>query len=38
LTLPKDISKALLIGILIAGFISAIVPDDFFAAYLGTVF
>ena len=34
-TLPRDIAKALLVGILISGLISALVPDDFFAASLG---
>ena len=35
LTLPRDIHKALVVGILIAGAISAAVPDDFFAGVLG---
>ena len=35
-TLPRDIGKAMLIGLVIAAFISAVVPDDFFAKYLGT--
>ena len=35
LTLPRDIHKALIVGILIAGAISAAVPDDFFAGVLG---
>ncbi len=34
-TLPRDIHKALIVGILIAGVISAAVPDDFFAGILG---
>ncbi|MCX5754463.1 MAG: permease, partial [Candidatus Krumholzibacteria bacterium] len=34
-TLPRDIHKALIVGILIAGAISAAVPDDFFAGILG---
>ena len=34
-TLPRDIHKALIIGILVAGAISAAVPDDFFAGILG---
>ncbi len=34
-TLPRDIGKALIIGLLIAGIISAIVPDDYFAGVLG---
>jgi len=36
ITLPADIGKAMLLGILIAAFISAIVPDGFFAEKLGT--
>lgn len=36
LTLPRDIGKAMLIGILVAAIISAAVPNDFFAKYLGT--
>ena len=35
-TLPKDISKPLILGLILAGFISTIVPDDFFARVLGT--
>jgi len=38
ITIPGDVAKPLLIGILIAGIISAIVPDDFFAGRLGTGF
>jgi len=34
-TLPADIGRAMLIGILIAASISAIVPEDFFAGALG---
>lgn len=34
-TLPSDISGALLIGLLVAGVISAVVPDDYFAGLLG---
>jgi copper chaperone CopZ len=34
-TLPSDINRALLTGILLAGVIGAIVPDDFFASVLG---
>ena len=34
-TLPRDIGKAMLLGLLVAAFISALVPDDFFADYLG---
>jgi uncharacterized membrane protein YraQ (UPF0718 family) len=35
-TLPNDIARAMLVGLLIAAVISALVPDDFFARYLGT--
>ncbi len=35
-TLARDIGTHLLIGLVIAGVISALVPGDFFAAYLGT--
>jgi hypothetical protein len=34
-TLPRDISKALLVGLVIAGAISAIVPKDFFGDVFG---
>jgi copper chaperone CopZ len=34
-TLPGDINRALIIGILLAGLIGALVPDDFFASVLG---
>jgi uncharacterized membrane protein YraQ (UPF0718 family)/copper chaperone CopZ len=34
-TLPRDINKALIIGVLVAGLIAAVVPDDYFAALLG---
>jgi len=33
--LPQDIGKALLIGLVIAALITALVPKDFFAEYLG---
>jgi uncharacterized protein len=33
ITLPKDISKTLLTGLLLAGLISALVPEDFFAEF-----
>lgn len=36
--LPRDIGTAMLIGLLIAAFISVIVPDDFFAEKIGTGF
>jgi len=35
-TLPRDIGKAMLIGLVIAAVISTAVPDDFFAEKLGT--
>jgi uncharacterized membrane protein YraQ (UPF0718 family) len=35
-TLPKDIGGAMLVGLVVAAFISALVPDDFFAEKLGT--
>ncbi len=35
-TLPRDIGKALLVGLVIAAVISALVPDGYFAEYLGT--
>lgn len=35
-TLPKDIGKAMLAGLIIAAFISALVPDGYFAEKLGT--
>jgi len=35
-TLPKDIGGAILVGLVIAAFISVLVPDDFFAEKLGT--
>lgn len=35
-TLPRDIGRAMLIGLVIAAFISALVPDGFFADKLGT--
>jgi len=35
-TLPRDIGGAMLVGLVIAAFISALVPDDFFAEKLGT--
>ncbi|UCF05006.1 MAG: SO_0444 family Cu/Zn efflux transporter [bacterium] len=34
-TLPKDINRALIIGIVVAGVISTVVPDDYFAGVLG---
>ncbi len=38
ITIPGDVAKPLLLGIFIAGIISAIIPDDFFASKLGTGF
>jgi len=35
-TLPRDIGKAMLLGLVIAAFISALVPEGFFAEKLGT--
>jgi len=35
-TLPRDIGGAMLIGLVVAAFISVLVPDDFFAEKLGT--
>jgi uncharacterized membrane protein YraQ (UPF0718 family) len=35
-TLPRDIGGAMLAGLVIAAFISALVPEDFFAEKLGT--
>jgi len=36
ITLPRDIGKAMLLGLVIAAFISALVPDGYFAEKLGT--
>lgn len=38
ITLPRDIGKSLMIGLLIAGAISALVPPSFFAEQIGTGF
>ncbi|MGE4488054.1 MAG: SO_0444 family Cu/Zn efflux transporter [Kiritimatiellales bacterium] len=35
-TLPRDIGRALLIGILVSGLLGALVPADFFTRYLGS--
>jgi len=35
-TLPKDINKTLIVGIVVAAGISALVPDDYFSGVLGT--
>ena len=34
-TLPADINKALIVGIVVAGVISTVIPDDYFAGVLG---
>jgi len=36
ITLPRDIGKSLLIGLVVAGIITAFIPNDFFAGVLGT--
>lgn len=38
ITLTKDIAKPLLIGLIIAGIVTALVPKDFFAGSIGTGF
>ena len=35
ITLPRDIGKAMLVGLVVAAFISAVVPDGYFAEKLG---
>jgi hypothetical protein len=35
ITLPGDIGKALLIGVVIAGILAAVIPEDYLATYLG---
>jgi len=35
-TLPSDIGRAMLLGLIVAAFISALIPDGFFADRLGT--
>lgn len=35
-TLPRDIGRSLVVGLVIAGVISALVPDDYLAGALGT--
>jgi uncharacterized membrane protein YraQ (UPF0718 family) len=35
-TLPRDIGRAMLLGLVVAAFISVFVPDDFFSEKLGT--
>jgi len=36
ITLPRDLARPLLIGLMIAGVIAALTPDDFFVSGLGT--
>ena len=38
ITLPRDLAKPLIVGLLVAGLIGALVPDDFFVEVLGTGF
>ncbi len=38
ISLPQDIGKPLILGIVVAAMISLVIPDDFFASYLGTGF
>ena len=38
ISLPQDIGKPLILGIVVAAMISMVIPDDFFASYLGTGF
>jgi len=35
-TLPRDIGRALLVGIILSGLLGALVPEDFFTRYLGS--
>lgn len=35
ITLPRDINRALIVGVMVAGLIAAIVPDDYFSTILG---
>ncbi len=35
-TLPQDLARALLLGLLVAGVIAAVIPDDFFSGWLGS--
>jgi hypothetical protein len=35
-TLPRDIGKAMLVGLIIAAVITSLVPDNFFSDHLGT--
>ena len=34
--LPRDVGPAMIVGLMLAGLISALVPDDFFAGAIGT--
>jgi len=36
LTLPRDIGRPLIVGLVIAGLIAALIPDDYFSGVLGT--
>ncbi len=36
ITLPADIGKALLVGLLVAGIFAAVIPEGFLASYLGS--
>lgn len=36
--LPKDIARPIIVGLMIAGVISAVIPDDFFAGVIGYSF
>ncbi len=36
ITLPRDIGKAMLVGLVVAAVISALVPDGYFAEHIGT--
>jgi uncharacterized protein len=38
LNLPQDIGKSLIIGLIIAGLITTLIPKDFFTAYLNNTF
>jgi len=38
ISLPQDIGKPLILGIVVATMISLVIPDDFFASYFGTGF
>ena len=38
ISLPQDIAKPLILGIVVAAIISMVIPDDFFASYFGNGF